>query len=134
MQFWHFYLLVCILLVTFATYCLNMDRSITFTPEFEEFYISLDLRSRKKIAQVIDMLRCADIISSKFIKKLVNTRFYEMRVSAGNEYRVIVFSIDDNNIILAREVTLLNGFMKKGVKDYGRQIEKANNILDTLLK
>jgi mRNA-degrading endonuclease RelE of RelBE toxin-antitoxin system len=111
-----------------------MDRSITFTPEFEEFYISLDLRSRKKIAQVIDMLRCADIISSKFIKKLVNTRFYEMRVSAGNEYRVIVFSIDDNNIILAREVTLLNGFMKKGVKDYGRQIEKANNILDTLLK
>ena len=111
-----------------------MERSIAFTPEFEEFYISLDLRSKKKIAQIIVIIRYADIISSKFIKKLVNTRFYEMRISSGNEYRVIVFSIDKDNIILAKEVILLNGFIKKGTKDYDRQIEKANNILDMLLK
>ncbi len=58
--------------------------------------------------------------------------FYELRVSVGNEYRVILLTIDHDNLIEATQLILLNGFMKKSTKDYKKQIERANNILNDL--
>ena len=34
------------------------------------------------------------VVNSKLVKKLIDTDFYELRISVGNEYRVILFTID----------------------------------------
>lgn len=67
------------------------------------------------------------------MKKLTNTDFYELRISVDNEIRVILFAADNENINLATNIILLNGFVKKGTKDYDKEIEKAINILRRLL-
>lgn len=56
-----------------------------------------------------------------------------MRVSIGsNEYRTIMFTMDNDNVMLATEITLLNAFMKKSSKDYQKQIKIAENILKSI--
>ena len=58
-----------------------------------------------------------------------------MRVSVGtNEYRTIIFATDKENIIESKNILLLNGFMKKSNKDYAKQIEIANKILNQYFK
>ncbi|MCA5583005.1 MULTISPECIES: type II toxin-antitoxin system RelE/ParE family toxin [Parabacteroides] len=54
-----------------------------------------------------------------------------MRISIGNnEYRTILFTVDDRNVILSTKVVLLNGFLKKSTKDYEKQIKKALKLID----
>jgi hypothetical protein len=56
-----------------------------------------------------------------------------MRVSIGkNEYRSVLFAIDHDNVIESTRIILLNGFLKKSTKDYKREIDKAENILNKL--
>ena len=56
-----------------------------------------------------------------------------MRVSVGgNEYRTVMFTMDNENVILATEITLLNAFMKKSSKDHKKQISLAENILNRI--
>ena len=56
-----------------------------------------------------------------------------MRVSIGtNEYRSVLFAIDHDNIIESTRIILLNAFVKKSTKDYKREIDKAENILNKL--
>ena len=55
-----------------------------------------------------------------------------VRLSAGEEYRVILFTIDNDSFMESSQVLLLNGFKKKSVKDYKTQIAVANRILNTL--
>lgn len=72
-------------------------------------------------------------VSTKFVKRLENTDLYEMRVSVGtNEYRTVLFAIDHENLIEAKSVILLNGFLKKDSKDYRKQIKIAEAILNSL--
>ena len=53
-----------------------------------------------------------------------------MRVSVNtNEYRTILFAVDNDNIIFSKKVLLLNGFLKKSTKDYCKQIKIAERIL-----
>ena len=53
-----------------------------------------------------------------------------MRVSVSrNEYRTILFSIDNENILSASRIFVLNAFVKKSTKDYKKQIDIAYNIL-----
>ncbi len=72
------------------------------------------------------------VVNTKLVKKLIDTNFYELRISVGNEYRVILFTIDHENFIEAEQILLLNGFMKKSTKDYKKEIEKAQQILNNL--
>ncbi len=69
------------------------------------------------------------VVSTKLVKKLVGTEFYELRISVDNEYRIILFSIDNENVIEANDILLINGFLKKSKKDYDREIRMASNIL-----
>ena len=83
----------------------------------------------------MQVLETVYVLSKKFVKKIVEAEegIYELRVSVGfNEYRTILFSIDHENIIEAKHVILLNGFLKKDKKDYKKQIKKAINILNRL--
>lgn len=88
-------------------------RSIVRTEEFDAFYDSLPASVQNKIKYVLYVVE-------------------EMRISTGNEYRVILFVIDNENIVEAEHVILLNGFMKKSTKDYKKAIEKAQQILSKL--
>jgi hypothetical protein len=72
-------------------------------------------------------------LSKKFVKKIVNSDFYELRVSVDNEIRVFLFSANNENINLATEIIVLNGFIKKSKKDYDKQIKKAYNILNSII-
>lgn len=108
-------------------------RDIIYTDEFEEFYNSVSQKVRDKIDYVLYIVRTQYVVNEKFIKKLEDTIFYEMRISIGfNEYRTILFSVNADNIIQATEILLLNSFLKKDTKDYKKAIQKAQKILNNL--
>lgn len=108
-------------------------RTLIPTPEFMEFYNALPVKTQTKIEYVLDVMACVYNIPTKFAKHLETTEFYEMRVSVGNnEYRSILFAIDHTNIIEAKKIILLNGFLKKDTKDYRKHIEAARSILNKL--
>lgn len=108
-------------------------RVVYKTPQFEAFYNSLPARVQTKFKYVIDVVTTIYDVSTKFVKHLNDTDLYEMRVSVGsNEYRTILFAIDKANIIESTKIILLNGFLKKSNKDYRKQIEIAQSILNDL--
>ena len=108
-------------------------RSVLYSDEFNEFRDTLDKRTQDKIDDNVSILKTVYVLSTKFVKRIVNTEFYEMRVSVGfNEYRTILFAIDHENVIQATQIILLNGFLKKSSKDYDKQIKKAINIFNNL--
>lgn len=108
-------------------------RMVYKTPQFEEFYNSLTSSVQNKFDYVINVIATIRNVPSKFVKHLENTDLYEMRVSIGtNEYRTVLFAIDHNNVIEAKNIILLNAFLKKDSKDYRKQIEIAKRILKEL--
>ncbi len=74
------------------------------------------------------------VVHSNFVKKLQNTQFYELRIKAGNEYRVIIFAIDHLNFAECEKAICLNGFLKKSNKDYKKALSTAENLLKEYLK
>ncbi|MFA7445156.1 MAG: type II toxin-antitoxin system RelE/ParE family toxin [Flavobacteriaceae bacterium] len=105
-------------------------RELQFTDEFNDFQNGVDESVRKKIAYIFEVLKTQKVITTNIAKKLVNTDFYEMRIQVNNEYRVILFTIDHEDINQATQILFLNGFMKKATKDYDRQIRKAIKIIE----
>ena len=101
---------------------------------FDAFYKSLNDKVQEKIDYVLSVMTELRVVNTKFVKRLEGTEFYEMRISIRNEYRVILFTIDEDNFISANNVLLLNGFLKRSTKDYKPQISLARNILKTYLK
>ena len=114
----------------FSTIDLEIDKPRPFPLEL----LSAPL---EKNGSKILLISCLDMpipVSAKFIKHLENTELYEMRVSIGNnEYRTIMFTMDNPNVILATKIILLNAFMKKSTKDYKKQLRTAEKILGGLL-
>lgn len=112
----------------------NSDiREIFKTPEFDEFYDSLPQKVKDKFEYVLLVTQRVYNISTKFVKHIENTDLYEMRVSVGsNEYRSVLFAVDHSNVIEAKRIILLNGFLKKSSKDYKKQVEIAIKILTRL--
>jgi len=105
-------------------------RQLYFSNEFWAFYIKQSDNVRRKFDYVISIVKTEKVITTKFVKHLENTDLYEMRVSIGNnEYRTILFAMDNDNIVSAQKILVLNAFLKKSTKDYKRQIEIAIKIL-----
>lgn len=108
-------------------------RNILKTPQFQEFYDSQTDKVREKIDFVLGIIISQKVVSTKFVKNLENTEFYEVRVSLGNnEYRSILLTIDSKSFIECKQAVLLNGFAKKGTKQYKGEIEKARIIVKSL--
>jgi hypothetical protein len=108
-------------------------RTLKHTDDFDEFYNSLSGKAAEKLDEGLSYLKIVYVLSTKFVKKLEGTELYELRTSVGyNEYRTILFAIDHGNIIQAKNIILLNGFLKKDAKEYRKHIKKAINILNTL--
>ncbi len=108
-------------------------RTLYRTPEFDEFYETLDERVKTKFKYTFEVIKSVYALPVKYVKRLEGTELYEMRVSVGyNEYRTVLFAVDNENIILSTKIILLNGFLKKSSKDYQKQIAKARRILKEL--
>ena len=106
-------------------------RELYFSDEFTEFYDKLQDKVKAKFEHTMDIIRTEYVLNTKFVKHLENTDLYEMRVSVNfNEYRTILFAVDNDNIILSKRILLLNGFLKKSTKDYSKQIKVAKQILE----
>ena len=109
-------------------------RELYFSDEFTEFYEKLQDKVKAKFEHTMDIIRTEYVLNTKFVKHLENTDLYEMRVSVNfNEYRTILFAVDNDNIILSKRILLLNGFLKKSTKDYSKQIKVAKQILLSLI-
>lgn len=106
------------------------NRILIQSEEFLSYYNQLPANIRSKFDYAMNILRHIAVPNVKFVKNLVDTEYYEMRVSVGpNEYRTILFAIDNDNIVNATQVLLLNAFLKKSTKDYKRQLEIADAII-----
>lgn len=97
---------------------------------FLEFMDNSETNVKNKIDYLLDIIATQPVINTKVAKKLINTAFYEVRIQVNNEYRIIVFAIDHDNITQSRNILFLNGFMKKSTKDYDKQIKTAIKILE----
>lgn len=105
-------------------------REIYRTVAFDEFFDSLAPNVKEKVKYLLYIIAEVKVVNAKIVKKLVDADFYELRISAGGEYRVVLFAIDHNNIVQAERILLLNGFVKKSTKDYRKEIERAKHLLD----
>ncbi|MDZ7743664.1 MAG: type II toxin-antitoxin system RelE/ParE family toxin [Bacteroidota bacterium] len=108
-------------------------REILITPECLSFIDSQDKKVSIKFFQLIEVIEEVKIVHSNFIKKLTNTDFYELRIKAGNEIRVIIFAIDHSNFSECSKAVCLNGFHKKSTKDYKKAIKQAEKLLKEYL-
>lgn len=105
-------------------------RDLYFSDEFWEFYHQQQDKVKQKFDYVLGIVRNEKVITTKFVKHLNGTDLYEMRISINtNEYRTVLFAVNNTNIMLATKILVLNAFLKKSTKDYNKQIEKALKIL-----
>jgi len=109
-------------------------REIDITEKCLNFIDDQDKRVSDKFFQLIEIIGEVKIVLTNFVKKLTNSRFYELRIKAGNEYRVLIFAIDHLNFSECSKALCLNGFIKKSNKDYIKAIKEAENTLDEYLK
>ena len=109
-------------------------REIDITGKCLDFIDSRGNRVSDKFLKLIEIIEESKVIHTNFVKKLKNTKFYELRIKAGNEYRVIIFAIDHLNFSECTKAVCLNGIIKKSNKDYIKTIKEAETILGQYLK
>lgn len=110
-------------------------RKVIHSPEFDEYLASIDELIRKKYEYALEIVRTQYVVSTKVVKHLENTDFYELRVSvSSNEYRTILLAVDHDNFIQSKTVLLLNSFLKKSTKQYKAEVKKAENIVKRYLE
>ena len=105
-------------------------REVVITDECLEYIDSQNDRVARKFFELVDVITKLQVVHQLFIKKLQNSEFYELRIKAGNEYRVIIFSIDHEDFNQSTRVICLWSFMKKSTKDYTKALKKAKTILE----
>jgi putative component of toxin-antitoxin plasmid stabilization module len=109
-------------------------RVIEITTECLEFVDHQEARVSLKFFQLLEIIGEVKIVHSHFIKKLKSTPFYELRIKAGNEYRIILFTIDHVNFSQCTKVVCLYGFQKKSTKDYEKALKQAEKLKEKYLK
>ena len=113
----------------------KLIRHIIYSDEFEEYYASINEQLKKKYDYALQIVKSQYVVSSKIVKSLENTDFYELRISiSSNEYRTILLAVDHDNFIQSKTVLLLNSFLKKDTKQYKAEIKKAQNIVKRYLE
>ena len=75
-----------------------MERKLIYSAEYLGFEKNSNERTREKLRYASAILETMPVISTQFVKKLVNTDFYELRIKVDNEVRVVLFSLDSANI------------------------------------
>jgi hypothetical protein len=109
-------------------------REIDVTEECLEFIDNQDERLSLKFFQLLAVFGEVKVVHTNFLKKLQGTQFYEIRIKAGNEFRVVIFAIDHLNFAECTRAVCLYEFQKKSTKDYKTAVKKAAEILEEYLK
>lgn len=109
-------------------------REIIISEECLSFIDNQNERVTKKFFQIISVIEEIKIVDTNFVKKIQNSDFYELRIKAENEYRIIIFSIDHENFLQCTQAICLNGFVKKSKKDYKKAIKEAEKLLEEFFK
>ncbi len=111
---------------------MNEDvRETLHSSEYDEYYASLDEKTKAKYDYVEMIIKTQYVVNKKFVKNLEGTEFYEARVSVGNNaYRTIVFAVETLSFMESKRVLFLNSFLKKDTKQYKCEIETARQILN----
>jgi len=109
-------------------------REINITQECLSFIDDQNERVSLKFFYLLEVIGELKVINPNFVKKLQSTQFYELRIKAGNEYRVILFAIDHLNFSECTRAVCLIGFQKKSTKDYKKAIKQAEKLLEDYLK
>jgi hypothetical protein len=104
-------------------------REILITPECLEFIDNQNIRVVNKFFYLVEIMEEMQIVHSNFVKKLKNSDFYELRIKAGNEIRVIMFATDHIDFSQCTKVICLYGFVKKSNKDYKKAISQSERLL-----
>ena len=86
-------------------------------------------RVRKKFKYLLGVIEEQTIVHTSIVEKLTNTKYYELKIKAENQIRVIIFTIDKENFNEANQIILLNGFLKRTNKDYQKAIKTADKLL-----
>ena len=107
-------------------------RRVIRSREFDAFFERLPSEVQEKMLYALTVISDIKVVSTKLVKKLVGTEFYELRISMKNEYRVILLAVDSDSFIESGQILLLNGFVKKSTKDYRKEVDKARRILNLL--
>lgn len=110
-----------------------MLRNVILSPDYSAFEQRQTLRVKEKLRYAVSILENQSVLSTKFVKKLINTDFYELRIAADLEIRILLLPIDHPNVMQARKLLLLNGFVKKSMADYTKAMRKAMKILNECL-
>lgn len=102
---------------------------IAFKEHFENFYKSQDYKTKKKIGQILDIVRFEKRIPLKFFKYLTNSNgIYEIRItSTFKNIRILCF-FDRNDMII-----LCNCFYKKTHKTPLKEIRLAEKLREKYL-
>lgn len=109
-------------------------REIDITETCLEYIDNQDERVSLKFFQLIEVIGNVKVVNANFLKKLQSTQFYELRIRAGNEYRIVIFAIDHLNFAECTRAVCLCGFQKKSTKDYKKSIKHAELLLEEYLK
>ncbi|MBL0191838.1 MAG: type II toxin-antitoxin system RelE/ParE family toxin [Saprospiraceae bacterium] len=104
-------------------------REILISDECIEFVSKSNIRVKTKFNYLIEVIGEQKIIHKAIVDKLVNSRFYELRIKADNQIRIIIFSIDNENFNESKKIILLNGFIKRTNKDYIKALKVAEYLL-----
>ena len=96
----------------------------------EEFLDGLNAKQAQKVVWVLNLIEEFSIVSSKYLKKLVNTDgLWEVRVSSGsNIFRLLCFFDGDAVIVLT------HAFQKKTQKTPKQEIKTAEQRMKDYLK
>ena len=108
-------------------------REILITQDCLDFINKQEERVGLKFFQLVEVITEVKVVNANFIKKLQSTNFYELRLKTGNEYRIIIFAIDNPNFTECKKAICLNGFLKKSTKDYKKAIKDAEKIYQEFL-
>lgn len=107
---------------------------IDITEECLKFIDNQGEKVSLKFFQLIEVIGELKVVNTNFLKKLHSTQFYELRIKAGNEYRIVIFAIDHLNFAECTKAVCLCGFQKKSTKDYKKAVKQTEKILEEYLK
>lgn len=74
-------------------------RRVIRSREFDAFFERLPSEVQEKMLYALTVISDIKVVSTKLVKKLVGTEFYELRISMKNEYRVILLAVDSDSFI-----------------------------------
>jgi len=104
-------------------------REVYITNDCLEYIDNQGERVSRKFFELVEVLSTLQRIHTNYVKKLTNTEFYELRIKAGNEYRTVLYTLDNEDFNQSSEIIYLYAFKKKSTKDYPKAIKQARKLL-----